>query len=566
METHDLVQGSKEWLAYRATKRNSSDAPAMMGVSTLKTRTQLLNEVKTGIAPEPDKFTQSLYDEGHRCEALCRPVAEEFMGEELYPAVCSLGDLSASLDGLTMLEDKVWEHKMLNSELRAMFAEVESTNPKYRTDKFNELLHPMYQVQMQQQCIVTGVSKILFTASEWTPEGELVEVHHGWYRSQPALAGRILAGWKQFEADLADHEVSTVDTAKPVAAVIEALPALVVNVEGRVTSSNMRVFEVAAKKFIAAIKTDLQTDQDFADAERTVKFCKEGEDRLELVKSQALAQTASIDELFRTVDTISEELRQTRLKLAKLVETRKVSIRTEKVVAGQKVIEAYVAGLNKRLGADWIPRPPARYAEVIKGKRTVESLQNAIDTAVAHDKIEYSALADRLATNRASLVRDTDDYSFLFADFATVGTKPAEDFSAIADQRIRAHRQATEAQRERDEAAKAAQAAAQQSVTQAAPPTSIAPAAVSVLQQEVQRVFSGGTVRRAEDSGPPSLNSATEAELRGEWAQFEVALARVKPQIDKHSAEVDRIRFIRALERMRSVFAPQTINEGEVTC
>jgi predicted phage-related endonuclease len=44
-----------------------------------------------------------------------------------------------------------------------------------------------------------------------------------------------------------------------------------------------------------------------------------GEKRLALVKSQALAQTASIDELFRTIDALKEEMRSKRLTLDKLV-------------------------------------------------------------------------------------------------------------------------------------------------------------------------------------------------------------------------------------------------------
>ena len=580
MEVHELVQGSAEWLAYRATKFNASDAPAMMGVSPYKSRTQLLNERKTGVVPEPDARTADRYADGHKTEALARPLAEEIIGEELYAVVGSLSDLSASFDGLTITDTKPWECKRVNADLRAMFAEVDSVNPKYRTDKFNELLHPMYRVQMEQQCIVSGESRVLFTAAEFDADGELVEAHHGWYRSNPELAEAIRAGWVQFKADLVDHEPTEV-VDKPVAAVIEALPALVVNVEGRVTSSNLGAFKAAASKFIGSIKTDLQTDQDFADAERTVKFCKEGEDRLDLVKSQALAQTASIDDLFRTVDGISEELRQTRLKLAKLVETRKVSIRTEKVVAGQKVIEAYVAGLNKRLGADWIPRPPARYAEVIKGKRTVESLDNAISTAIAHDKIEYSAMADRLAANRASLIQPDTDWSFLFADFATVGQKPCEDFSAIAQQRINAHKEAqAEAERKRaaEAAAKAqadAEAAAQREaeaiarrnadVVRLAHDTA---ARVDRIRQDIQAVADAGkapvvqpALRRADDSTP-----AEPTDLRAEWAMFEVALARVQSCIDKNAADIDRRRFVAALERMRA-FANQTINEeGEVTC
>lgn len=54
MKIHNLIQGSPEWLAYRAKHFNASDAPAMMGCSPYKTRAQLLRELHTGIAPDVD--------------------------------------------------------------------------------------------------------------------------------------------------------------------------------------------------------------------------------------------------------------------------------------------------------------------------------------------------------------------------------------------------------------------------------------------------------------------------------------------------------------------------------
>ena len=107
MITHDLIQGSPEWLAYRPSHDNASDAPAMMGCSSYKTRDQLIAELATGITPEVDPATQRLYDSGHRFEKLARPLAEEIIGEDLYPCTGSVegSRLSASFDGLTMLED-----------------------------------------------------------------------------------------------------------------------------------------------------------------------------------------------------------------------------------------------------------------------------------------------------------------------------------------------------------------------------------------------------------------------------------------------------------------------------
>ena len=48
MITHNVKQGSKEWHEFRARHFAASDAPAMMGVSPHKTRSELLREKATG--------------------------------------------------------------------------------------------------------------------------------------------------------------------------------------------------------------------------------------------------------------------------------------------------------------------------------------------------------------------------------------------------------------------------------------------------------------------------------------------------------------------------------------
>jgi len=52
----------------------------------------------------------------------------------------------------------------------------------------------------------------------------------------------------------------------------------------------------------------------------------------------------------------------------------------------------------------------------------------------------------------------------------------------------------------------------------------------------------------------PSVDTATPAELRNEWALFLEALQRVEPAIKKHAAFVDHTRYIRALDRFAGLF------------
>ncbi len=73
----DLTQGTPEWTAHRATARNASDVPAMLGISPYKSRADLVRERATGITPEITPEQQRRFDRGHRIEALARPIAEQ---------------------------------------------------------------------------------------------------------------------------------------------------------------------------------------------------------------------------------------------------------------------------------------------------------------------------------------------------------------------------------------------------------------------------------------------------------------------------------------------------------
>jgi len=458
MQVHNLTQGSPEWLAYRAQHFNASDAPAMLGCSPYKTRSELLREMHTGLAPEVDAATQRLFDNGHRFEALARPLAQEIIGEDLYPVTGSKGKLSASFDGLTMDESTGFEHKMLNETLRAAFDDIETVAPEHREAKAGSLLPKVYRVQMEQQLAVSDAGRILFMATRWEGD-ELVEERHCWYFSDPALRAEILAGWDQFAADLAAY-VPEVIEAKPIGRTPETLPALHIEVTGMVTASNLEAFREHALAVFKGINRDLTTDADFADAEKTVKWCADVEKRLEAAKDHALSQTATIDELFRTVDDIKAEARRVRLELDKLVTARKESIRIEISEAGRQAFQDHLRSLTRRLGGNLTPNVPADFITCCRSKRTVASLRDAVDTELARAKIAANELADRMEANIKTLHGEAHDWSFLFPDLGAVASKPAEDFANLLAARIAAHKQAEERRkaREAEAAAKAAQA------------------------------------------------------------------------------------------------------------
>lgn len=437
METLDLKQGTPEWHAHRRNHFNASDAPAMLSCSPYKTRDQLLQEMKTGIAPEVDANTQFLYDRGHDAEAKARPLAEEIIGDELYPVTGTLGKLSASFDGLTLVGDTAFEHKLLNDELRTIMS------AKLGASGTDLPLH--YQVQMEQQCMVSECSRVLFMATRWKGD-ECVEQYHCWYYSNTDLRRKILIGWQQFEADLQTF-VPTEVAVKPTGKAPLQLPALLVQLKGEVTASNLGEFRDAAITVFESVSRDLKTDEDFANAEATVKWCNDVEQRLATTKEHALAQTASIYALFRTIDEISASARQLRLDLDKLVKSKKDSIRVEIMSEMTHAYTIHLASLNKRLGGNYMPVVPADFVGAMKGKKTVASLRSAANDELARAKIASSEIADRIDANLKLLTGEAHDWKFLFPDLSAVLSKPTEDFANLITSRIKAHEDAVEARR-----------------------------------------------------------------------------------------------------------------------
>lgn len=427
-----LIQGTPEWNQHRAEHFNASDAPAMLGISQYKTRNQLLHEMATGITPEIDAATQRRFDDGHRFESLARPLAESIIGEELYPVVGSEGKLSASFDGLTMDESICFEHKTLNDKIRDAFA--------------SNVIPAEYCAQMEQQLMISGASKCLFMASQFDGNGALVDELHCWYKSDQAMRDNIVQGWTQFAIDLENYQ-HVQHAEKPKAGAIMDLPALSVTASGMVTYSNLPEFKTAAESYIANINTDLQTDQHFADAEATVKFCKATEEKLEFTKKAILAQTASIDEVIRTVDHIQAHLRDKRLMLDKLVGKEKEARKLEIVSKAGIAFSAHIESLESETRPVRLNVPRPDFAGAIKGKKTLASMHDAVDTALANGKIAADAFAKDI---RAKLKwhNETVDggYTTLFPDMQQIITKPMDDFKLLVETRI-AHDKQAEAER-----------------------------------------------------------------------------------------------------------------------
>ncbi|MEO4015529.1 YqaJ viral recombinase family protein [Pseudomonas rossensis] len=425
MKIHNVAQGSADWHALRGKHFTASEAPAMKGASKYQTRTELLTLKKTGITPDVTQSQQYIFDKGHATEAAARPLVEVMIGEELYPVVGTLGNLLASMDGVTMLGETLFEHKLWNESL---VAQVKA-----------EDLAPHYYWQLEQQLLVSGAERVIFVCSDGTAEN-FVSME---YRPVAGRAAQLVEGWKQFEVDLANFEMADAPSIVGGKAPDE-LPALRIELTGMVTASNLKVFEQSALAVIDSVKTTLQTDQDFADAKKAVKWCGDVEEAVAAAKKQALSQTQTIDELFSPLDRISAHARETRLKVDKLVKAQELLVKTNIKQKAEQALFDHIAAINKTLGKVVLPNVAVDFAGAMKNKRTIASLQDAVDTELARAKIDASQAADCIRLNLSSLAELAVDHVFLFSDIQQLVLKANDDLVALIKVRISEHIKAEE--------------------------------------------------------------------------------------------------------------------------
>lgn len=453
MEILNLVQGTPEWKAARAKYFTASEAPVMMGASPYKTRTQLLDEKATGLVPEVSDAQQRIFDRGHATEALARRIVENMTGESLYQATAATEvdglPLLASLDGHDLMMEFLFEHKLWNeSKVDAMFSSGEPL--------------PEYYWQMEHQLLVTGAVRCHFVMSNGEDGKQWLHLN---YESDPERRAALIAGWKQFALDLSTH-VPVAVTEKPEATPVADLPALFVDVEGHVKGTNLATFKQSAEALIKSVKTELVTDQDFADAELIVKKFGEAEKSLDDAKKQALAKTESIDEFFREVDHLKELFRQKRLELDKLVKAEKEARKRAIVSKAQAAMGEHYSEAERKVGFSF-GSFVGDFAGVVKGKRSLQSMQDAVDQELANVKVSINQLKEKVLNNLAVLEEVAGEFHFLFPDHCDLVRKDQPDMIATVKLRIAEHE--AEQKRKAEEKAAAENKQSEQAPVQPAP-------------------------------------------------------------------------------------------------
>jgi len=413
----DLIQGSPEWLKERLENFTASEAPMMMGVSKFFSRTQLLDH-KKGWITEIDTFTQKRFDDGHKSEAMSRPIAAKIAKADFYPVVGLLEDTKylASFDGLTMLGDVLFEHKGHNKVLAE--------------NVLNGVLEPEYYWQLEHQLLVSGADKVLFVCSDGTEE----KFYSMWYESIPERRAELIAGWEQFAIDL-DNHVPEAKAEKVSAEVIRDLPAITYKMNGLSLVSNLDDYKAAANNLVEKSKAVIETDQDFANAEARQKVFTKAEKDIAELCDRVLGEVADIDAFTKDLKYIGAQIREARLSEAKQITKRKEDIRLAILTDAKNVLQTAIDEAEQRLKCR-LPNLTCDVLQAMKGKKTIDSLKDAAATEVANGKIEITNLLNVALTNMATIRELAPGHKHLFNDWPSIAFKANDDFTALVKTRL----------------------------------------------------------------------------------------------------------------------------------
>ncbi len=422
METLNLIQGSDEWKAVRLNYLTASEAPAMMGNCKHTKRNELLHLKKTGDEKEISDYVERfVFKKGHEAEAAARPILEAQLGEDLYPVTGAKNVeglmLLASFDGVTIMEDTSFEHKIWNKELPAIVQAQNLTGQHYW--------------QLEHQLLVSEADKAIFVCSDGTTEN-WVQCE---YTSVPERKARLIAGWKQFAKDLAVYEPSgpAQETSKRSA---NTLPSLLIEFKCSAVSSNLDIYKQAATKYISSISTELVTDQQFVDAQENVKLLKSAEDKLKDVKDGILEQSVSINDAVKVIEQIKKEMKDKRLELDGKIQAEKNRRKQLVISKASNDFKLHDSELRKVISPYEIEFDLPDIEKAIKGKKNLDSIQNAADTAVANAKVAANQKIEQAKANIALLNKFAADYKFLFNDFGNHLLSEAIGVEAIIKNRI----------------------------------------------------------------------------------------------------------------------------------
>ncbi|MNX74346.1 hypothetical protein D3C86_1057810 [compost metagenome] len=147
---------------------------------------------------------------------------------------------------------------------------------------------------------------------------------------------------------------------------------------------------------------------------------------------------------------LAKLMRDNRLMAERLLTSEKERRRGEIVADGVKALKAHVDALVARIGKPYLPTIGADFGGAIKGKRSLSSMEEAVDNELNRAKLSANEIADRIQINLGTLRELAAELPQLFPDTAQIVQKAPDDLTSLVKTRIAEHR-AAEAKKEEEQ-------------------------------------------------------------------------------------------------------------------
>ncbi len=284
---------------------------------------------------------------------------------------------------------------------------------------------------------------------------------------------------------------------------------IVLEITGQVVASNLADFEAKASAVIAGIRTELVTDDHFAEAENNIKSCETVELHLAQAKLDIIQQSKSIADAIATIDRIDARFSEKRLVLKKLVVSEKEKRKNDIISEYRKRIDTLVAASPVAHG---FTVDTQEFRNAVKGKRFVAKMEESCGAIVESMKERLSQLENSYAIAIATIEEKEKDFPGLFPDKRTLALKGIADVDVVIESRVLRFQQSI---REKEEKAKAeVSAEAPQSSPAPRPPVPPAPGFPGATRPAPSVHGSNGGCDSPTPPAPPTPPNAGEARVK----------------------------------------------------
>ncbi len=184
----NIIPGTPEWDAFRATHLNASEASAVLGISPYYPYDmQDLLAIKTGVkVKEITPFQQGLFDMGHANEIKARAIYNKLKGVVMAPCIIENNQwgfpMGCSLDGMTLDGLRTLEVKcVLNDKSSLWKSALVGEIPAH------------YQAQLEHQLMVVGAESTDFMVFLNDNDHCITT-----YKSNTELRNKLIGVWGAF--------------------------------------------------------------------------------------------------------------------------------------------------------------------------------------------------------------------------------------------------------------------------------------------------------------------------------------------------------------------------------